>query len=99
MLALMSSLKLCGSILVERPTAIPSAPWASNSGNLTGRETGSFLRPSYESCQLVILGLYTTSKANLESLASIYLEAAALSPVSVFPQFPCVSINKSFCPN
>ena len=36
-----SSLKLWGSILDERPTAIPSTPCASSKGNLTGRVTGS----------------------------------------------------------
>ena len=44
--ASISSLKLCGRILEERPTAIPSTPCASNSGNLTGSVTGSRLRPS-----------------------------------------------------
>ena len=42
----MSSLKLCGRILQARPTAMPSTPWASSSGNFTGRVTGSLLRPS-----------------------------------------------------
>ena len=79
--ASINSTKLCGRILVDKPTAIPSAPWANNRGNMTGKLIGSFLRPSYEACHSVILGLNTTSKANLESLASIYLEAAALSPV------------------
>ena len=49
---------------------------------------GSFRLPSYEDCQLVTLGLKTTSLAKVDSLASIYLDAAALSPVNVFPQFP-----------
>ena len=35
--ASMSSIKLCDKILVERPTAIPSAPWANNKGNFTGK--------------------------------------------------------------
>jgi hypothetical protein len=40
------SLKLCGRILVERPTAMPSAPSRRTSGNLAGRVTGSRVRPS-----------------------------------------------------
>ena len=66
-----SSLKLWGSILVESPTAIPSAPWANNNGNFTGKWIGSFFLPSYESCQLVVFGLKTTSSANFDNLASI----------------------------
>ena len=93
-----NSIKLCGKILVDKPTAIPSPPWAKSKGNLTGKFIGSFLLPSYEDCHFVILGLKTTSNANLESLASIYLEAADLSPVNIFPQLPWVSIKSSFCP-
>ena len=44
--ASMSSLKLCGKTLVERPTAIPSAPCAKSNGNFTGRLLGSARRPS-----------------------------------------------------
>ena len=94
--ASISSIKLCGSTFVESPTAIPSAPCANNKGNITGRLIGSFRRPSYEACHCVIFGLKTTSKANLDNRASIYLEAAALSPVSTLPQLPWASINKSF---
>ena len=32
--------------LVDKPTAIPSAPCAKSSGNFTGRSMGSFLLPS-----------------------------------------------------
>ena len=96
--ASISSLKLCGSILVDKPTAIPSPPCAKSIGNLTGKWMGSFFRPSYESCHWVTLGLNTTSRANLDSRASMYREAAAESPVRIFPQFPCMSINRSFCP-
>jgi len=38
------------------------------------------------------------SYSNFESLASIYLGAAASSPVRTSPQLPCVSIKRSFCP-
>ena len=44
--ASISSQKLCGKILVESPTAIPSAPCANNKGNFMGKFTGSFFRPS-----------------------------------------------------
>ena len=44
--ASINSLKLCGNIFVDNPTAIPSAPCANNKGNITGRFTGSFLLPS-----------------------------------------------------
>jgi len=46
MAARQRSLKLCGRILVERPTAIPSAPSRRTIGNLAGRVMGSFARPS-----------------------------------------------------
>ena len=38
--ASISSQKLCGNILVERPTAMPSAPCANNKGNFTKKATG-----------------------------------------------------------
>ena len=41
--ASINSIKLCGSTLDASPTAIPSTPWNSNNGNLTGRLIGSFL--------------------------------------------------------
>ena len=42
-------------------------------------------------------GNYITGfSANLDNLASMYRDAAAESPVKIFPQFPCVSISKSF---
>ena len=94
--AFINSIKLWGKIFVDRPTAIPSAPCARSRGNFTGKFIGSFLLPSYDDCQSVTFGLKTTSNANLDNLASIYLEAAALSPVNIFPQLPWVSINKSF---
>ena len=43
---LISSLKLWGIILVDKPTAIPSAPEVNNIGNFTGRLTGSLFLPS-----------------------------------------------------
>ena len=69
--ASISSIKLCGKILVDNPTAIPSAPCANNNGNFTGKSIGSFLRPSYDIFQSVVFGLKTTSKANLDNRASI----------------------------
>ena len=97
--ASISSLKLCGSNLEASPTAIPSTPCANNRGNFTGNVTGSLFLPSYEDFHSVVFGLNTTSFANLESRASIYLGAAARSPVKVLPQFPWVSMSISFCPN
>ena len=41
-----SSRKLCGKILVDMPTAMPSVPSMSSAGTLAGRKTGSFFRPS-----------------------------------------------------
>ena len=38
----MTSLRLCGGILVARPTAIPVAPFTSRFGNLDGNISGSF---------------------------------------------------------
>lgn len=39
-------IEVMGSILEERPTAIPSTPCARSKGNFTGRVTGSLFRPS-----------------------------------------------------
>ena len=93
------SLKLCGRIFDDSPTAMPSAPCASSSGNFTGSVIGSLFLPSYDIFHSVVLGLNTTSSANFESLASMYRGAAALEPVRMFPQLPCVSTSSSFCPN
>ncbi len=69
--ASISSLKLWGSILEARPTAMPSTPCASNRGNFMGRVSGSWLRPSYESIHSVVLGLNATSSASFERRASM----------------------------
>ena len=94
-----NSLKLCGRIFDDRPTAMPSAPCAKSRGNLAGRVMGSLLRPSYDSCHSVVFGLNTTSSANFDNRASMYRGAAARSPVRMLPQLPCVSTNRSFCPS
>ena len=44
--ASINSQKLWGKIFVANPTAIPSAPCASNNGNFIGNVTGSFFLPS-----------------------------------------------------
>ena len=44
--AVMSSRKLCGGMLVAIPTAIPAAPFNSNTGTRAGSTTGSKLDPS-----------------------------------------------------
>ena len=69
--ASISSQKLCDITLVDKPTAIPSAPCASNNGNLTGNCSGSRFLPSYDNCHFVISSLNTTSSANLDNRASI----------------------------
>ena len=56
---------------MERPTAIPSTPRTNNKGNFTGKLSGSFFLPSYDSFHWVVLSLKSVSKANFESLASI----------------------------
>ena len=94
-----NSLKLCGRIFDDSPTAMPSAPCASSSGNFAGSVIGSLLRPSYDSCHSVVFGLNTTSSANFDRRASIYRGAAARSPVRMLPQLPCVSTSRSFCPS
>ncbi len=71
MAALISSTKLWGRIFEASPTAMPSDPWASSSGNLMGSVTGSSLRPSYDSIHSVVFLLKTTSRANFERRASI----------------------------
>ena len=43
---LITSVKLCGGILVAIPTAIPDAPLTSKFGNLAGKIAGSFSDPS-----------------------------------------------------
>jgi hypothetical protein len=40
--ASMTSLRLCGGMLVAMPTAMPAEPLASRFGNLAGRTTGSW---------------------------------------------------------
>ena len=67
-------------------------------GNFIGNVTGSLPLPSYEEIQFVILLLKTTSNANFVNLTSIYLGAAALSPVATLPQFPCISKSKFLLP-
>ena len=71
MQALISSTKLWGRIFDARPTAMPSEPCASSSGNLIGSVTGSSLRPSYDSIHSVVFLLKTTSEANFDRRASM----------------------------
>ena len=85
------SQKLWGRIFELRPTAIPSAPCASSKGNFTGRVIGSLFLPSYDIFHSVVFGLNTVSRANFERRASIYRGAAALEPVRILPQFPCLT--------
>ena len=44
--ASINSIKLWGSIFVDNPTAIPSAPCANSKGNLIGKDSGSSFLPS-----------------------------------------------------
>ena len=65
------SLKLCGRIFVDKPTAIPSTPWLNIRGKRTGNDIGSLFLPSYEDWYSVIFLLNKTSRAKSVSLASM----------------------------
>ena len=90
-----NSIKLWGIILVK-VLRHSSALCSQSNGNLTGKWTGSFLHHRR------VANLWPWGQdhfeANLDNLASMYLDAAARSPVRIFPQFPWVSINNSFWP-
>ena len=45
-IALHTSVRLCGGIFVAIPTAIPSEPFTRRFGNLEGRTEGSLSEPS-----------------------------------------------------
>ena len=87
--ALITSLKLCGGILVAIPTAIPVVPFTKRFGNLDGSTTGSFSVSSKFGMKSTVSLLISASISMeiLESLASVYRIAAAPSP-STEPKLP-----------
>ena len=90
-----TSERLCGGILVVIPTAIPSAPFTSRLGTLTGRTSGSFSVSSKlgtKSTTFLSRSARYTSCVNFFNLASVYRMAAAPSP-SIEPKFPCPSTS------
>ncbi len=70
-----------------------------NWGNiLTGDRAAA---PRYIEARLSKFALETVfnPKTNFDRRASMYRGAAARSPVRMFPQLPCMSMSRSFCPN
>ena len=90
----MTSLKLCGGILVAIPTAIPDVPLTSRLGYLDGRTVGSFSVSSKLGIKSTVSLLRSAviSIDILLSLASVYRMAAAPSP-STEPKLPCPSTS------
>ena len=89
-----TSLKLCGGILVAIPTAIPDVPLTSRLGYLDGRTVGSFSVSSKLGIKSTVSLLRSAviSIDILLSLASVYRMAAAPSP-STEPKLPCPSTS------
>ena len=87
--AFITSVRLWGGIFVAIPTAIPVVPFTSRLGNLEGRTTGSFsVSSKFGTKSTVSFPISASISIDiLESLASVYLIAAALSP-STEPKFP-----------
>ena len=85
----MTSLKLCGGILVAIPTAIPEVPFTRRFGNLDGSTVGSFSVSSKFGAKSTgsLLISAVISIEILLSLASVYRIAAAPSP-STEPKLP-----------
>ena len=79
-------------MLVAIPTAIPVVPFTKRLGNLAGNTVGSFSVSSKFGAKSTVSLLISASIsiAIFESLASVYLMAAAPSP-STEPKFPCPS--------
>ena len=68
-MAVITSDKLWGGILVAIPTAMPSAPIRSKLGRLAGKTVGSFWEPSKLSINLTV-SLSISSNSSWEILAS-----------------------------
>ena len=94
MVALITSRRLCGGMLVARPTAMPDAPFTSRFGNLPGSISGSLS----ESSKLSLNGTVSLSISRKSSSASgvmrasVYRIAAGLSP-SIEPKLPWPSTS------
>ena len=88
------SFRLCGAMFVAIPTAIPDEPFTRRFGNTDGRTSGSFRLASKLGTKSTVFFSISFSmySAIFESLASVYLMAAALSP-STLPKFPCPSMS------
>ena len=87
--ALITSLRLCGGILVAIPTAIPDVPFTRRLGYLEGSTTGSFSVSSKLGIKSTV-SLPMSASISIESfvsLASVYRIAAAPSP-SMEPKLP-----------
>ena len=92
--ASITSVRLCGGILVAIPTAIPEAPFTRRLGYLDGSTVGSFSVSSKLGVKSTVSFSMSESISTeiLLSLASVYLIAAAPSP-STEPKFPCPSTS------
>ena len=90
-----TSVKLCGGILVAIPTAIPEVPFINKLGTRVGKTVGSFKVSSKFNCRSTVSLSISAIKSSeiLRIRASVYLIAAGLSP-STDPKLPCPSTNK-----
>mmetsp|Transcript_28832 Transcript_28832/g.68676 ORF Transcript_28832/g.68676 Transcript_28832/m.68676 type:complete len:200 (+) Transcript_28832:975-1574(+) len=85
-------------MFVAIPTAMPAPPLSSSTGTFAGSTAGSYSLPSKfgkKSTVSRFISSSSVSAANLVSLHSVYLIAAAGS-ASIEPKFPCPSIRGSF---
>ena len=84
-----TSVILCGGILVASPTAMPDAPFTNKLGNLPGSVLGSFKVSSKLSIQSTVSCSISLSISNASGCkrTSVYLIAAAESP-SILPKLP-----------
>ena len=84
-----TSIILWGGMLVAIPTAIPDEPLTRRFGNLEGKTSGSCNELSKLSLKATVFFSISLSisSADLLSLASVYLIAAAESP-SIEPKLP-----------
>ena len=84
-----TSVRLCGGMLVAIPTAIPEAPLINKFGILFGKTVGSFKLSSKFNCRSTVsLSISANRSSEIFCiLASVYLIAAGLSP-STDPKLP-----------
>ena len=89
-----TSLRLCGGILVAMPTAMPSDPLISRPGTIVGNTVGSLRVSSKFEIQSTVSFSRSCSNSPPSRVmrASVYRMAAALSP-STEPKFPCPSTS------